>query len=85
MHRGEAGCPVGGSLEMSYALEERLLQLGGTIRYGTRVVGLRTLAERANGVPSRAARSWTPTTLSRPAISPGHAVGQVSLDVRTGW
>ena len=41
MHRGEAGYPMGGSLELCYDLEERLLQVGGTIRYGARVVGLR--------------------------------------------
>ncbi|MFW5716098.1 MAG: phytoene desaturase family protein [Spirochaetota bacterium] len=50
MHRGEAGYPIGGSLELSYDLEERLLELGGTIRYGTRVVGLRTYGRAANGV-----------------------------------
>jgi phytoene dehydrogenase-like protein len=41
---------VGGSLELSYDLEERLLRLGGTIRYGSRVVGLRAAAGRVNGV-----------------------------------
>lgn len=50
MQRGEAGYPVGGSLELAYDLEERLLELGGTIRYGTRVLGLRTHAGAANGV-----------------------------------
>lgn len=45
LHRGEGGYPVGGSLEMSYDLEERLLRAGGTIRYGARVIGLRSVCQ----------------------------------------
>lgn len=54
IHRGEAGYPVGGSLELVYDLEERLLQLGGTIRYGARVVGIRTVGPA--GPAARVAR-----------------------------
>jgi phytoene dehydrogenase-like protein len=52
MHRGEAGYPMGGSLELSYDLEERLLQLGGTIRDGARVMGLRSRRREAGTRPS---------------------------------
>ncbi|MFW5688920.1 MAG: phytoene desaturase family protein, partial [Spirochaetota bacterium] len=50
MHRGEAGYPMGGSLELAYDLEERLLQLGGTIRYGARVIGMRRTGRRISGI-----------------------------------
>ena len=37
MHNRDAGYPVGGSLEFSRAIERRYLDLGGTIRYRSRV------------------------------------------------
>jgi len=43
---GDAGYPIGGSLEFSRAIERRYLQLGGKVHYGRRVA--RILVEEAD-------------------------------------
>jgi phytoene dehydrogenase-like protein len=48
--RGDAGYPLGGSLEFARAIERRLLGLGGTIRYRARVARVLVEQDRAVGV-----------------------------------
>jgi phytoene dehydrogenase-like protein len=48
MARGAAGVPAGGSLEFARAIERRYIDLGGEIRYGSRVV--RILEDKGNAV-----------------------------------
>jgi phytoene dehydrogenase-like protein len=50
MHNGNAGFPVGASLEFARALEKRYLQLGGIIRYEAQVEKILTENNRAVGV-----------------------------------
>jgi phytoene dehydrogenase-like protein len=54
LHAGSAGYPLGGSLPMARNLERRYLELGGEIRYDTRVTRILTQrtggADRAAGV-----------------------------------
>ena len=54
LHAGAAGYPVGGSLPLARNVERRYMELGGEIRYGTRVAEILTErtggADRARGV-----------------------------------
>lgn len=50
LHNGNAGFPVGGSLEFARALERRYLALGGEITYGAQVEKILTEDGRAVGV-----------------------------------
>ncbi|MFN8372914.1 MAG: NAD(P)/FAD-dependent oxidoreductase [Anaerolineae bacterium] len=50
MHTGNAGFPVGGSLEFARALERRYLELGGEIRYKSQVEKILTENDKAVGV-----------------------------------
>jgi len=50
MHAGDAGYPVGGSLSLARAIEQRYLELGGKIRYKSRVEKIITENGRAVGV-----------------------------------
>jgi phytoene dehydrogenase-like protein len=50
MHRGEADYPLGGSLPMSRALEERYCSLGGVIHYKSRVEKILVKENRATGI-----------------------------------
>ena len=47
---GNAGYPIGGSLPMAKAIETKFLELGGTIRYKSRVDSIITQDNRATGV-----------------------------------
>ncbi len=49
-HRGDAGYPVGGSLELARAIERRYLNLGGQIHYRARVEKILVEDGRAVGV-----------------------------------
>lgn len=50
MHTGNAGFPVGGSLEFARALERRYLALGGTVHYDSQVEKILTKEGRTIGV-----------------------------------
>jgi len=50
LHQRNAGYPVGGSMPMSEALEARYRELGGEIRYNTRVTGILTEDGKATGI-----------------------------------
>ena len=50
MHRGDAGYPVGGSLEFARAIERRYLGLGGRVHYNARVEKILVEDDRAVGV-----------------------------------
>jgi phytoene dehydrogenase-like protein len=50
LNAGNAGYPIGGSMPMSMALEERYKALGGTIVYNSRVTGIITENDKAAGV-----------------------------------
>ena len=50
MHKKSNGYPIGGSLEFARAIERRYLELGGRIRYGTRVERVLVENDRAVGV-----------------------------------
>lgn len=54
LHAGNAGYPLGGSLPMARNLERRYLELGGELRFGTRVAKITTQrtggGDRASGV-----------------------------------
>ncbi len=50
MHRGNAGFPVGASLEFARAVERRYLELGGQIHYKSQVEKILTEDGRAMGV-----------------------------------
>ena len=50
MARRAAGVPAGGSLEFARAIERRYLDLGGEVRYGSRVVRILEEGGRAVGV-----------------------------------
>ena len=47
LHAGDAGYPLGGSVPMARNLERRYLELGGELRYGSRVV--RVVTQRTGG------------------------------------
>jgi phytoene dehydrogenase-like protein len=50
MTRGNAGYPIGGSLKMIGAIEDRYRELGGKIRFDTRVAKVVVRGDRAAGV-----------------------------------
>jgi phytoene dehydrogenase-like protein len=50
LHKRNAGYPLGGSMPMSKALEERYKALGGTIFYNKRVESILTDADKATGI-----------------------------------
>ena len=50
MHNQNAGYPIGGSLEFARAIERRYLDLGGEIRYNSRVSKILVENDRAVGV-----------------------------------
>jgi len=50
MHQKTAGYPVGGSLEFARAIEQRYINLGGDIHYGSRVVKILVENDHAVGV-----------------------------------
>ena len=50
LHKRNAGYPLGGSMPMSKALEERYKALGGTIFYNKRVENILTDADKAAGI-----------------------------------
>ena len=50
MYKGNAGFPVGASLEFARAIEKRYLDLGGTIHYNAQVEKILTEDGRASGV-----------------------------------
>ena len=50
MHTGNAGFPVGASLEFARAVEQRYLELGGEIHYKSQVEKILTENGRAVGV-----------------------------------
>jgi len=50
LNAGNAGYPLGGSMPMSKALEEKYLSLGGTIVYNSRISKIITENNRATGV-----------------------------------
>ncbi len=50
LQRKEAGYPIGGSLPMMHAVEERFLSLGGQVRYGAQVEKILVEGGRAAGV-----------------------------------
>ncbi len=50
LHNKAAGYPIGGSLGLAQAIEERYRRLGGEIRYKARVAKILTEADRAVGV-----------------------------------
>ncbi|HET6485431.1 MAG TPA: NAD(P)/FAD-dependent oxidoreductase [Spirochaetia bacterium] len=52
MHKKTAGYAIGGSREFAHAIEQRFCELGGTIRYGTRVDRIIVEGNRAVGVAS---------------------------------
>jgi phytoene dehydrogenase-like protein len=49
-HQKSAGYPVGGSLKFSQAIESRYLELGGKIRYNSRVANVLTQDDKACGL-----------------------------------
>jgi phytoene dehydrogenase-like protein len=50
LHNKNAGYPIGGSTPMSEALEKRYLELGGEIRYKSRVEKILTDGNKATGI-----------------------------------
>jgi phytoene dehydrogenase-like protein len=50
MHERDAGYPIGGSLEFARAIEKRYLDLGGEIRYTSRVEKILTQNDKAVGI-----------------------------------
>jgi len=50
MARGNAGYPIGGSLKIIGAIEDRYRKLGGNIRFGTRVTKIVVTGDKAAGV-----------------------------------
>jgi phytoene dehydrogenase-like protein len=50
MHKGSCGYPIGGSLEFARAIEGRYTQLGGRIRYNSRVDKIMVENDRAVGI-----------------------------------
>jgi phytoene dehydrogenase-like protein len=50
MHKGNAGFPVGASLEFAHALEKRYLDLGGKIHYNSQVEKILTENSHVTGV-----------------------------------
>ena len=50
LHARDAGYPIGGSLPLSRSLEQRYLDLGGEIHYGSRVEKILVEGNRAVGV-----------------------------------
>jgi phytoene dehydrogenase-like protein len=50
MTRGNAGYPIGGSLKLMGAIEDRYRELGGNIRFGAKVKKIIVAGERATGV-----------------------------------
>jgi phytoene dehydrogenase-like protein len=54
MSRGDGGYPVGGSVPMVKAMEKRYLELGGKIRYGTKVEGVIVEEDVAKGMRTSA-------------------------------
>jgi phytoene dehydrogenase-like protein len=50
LHNRNAGYPIGGSRPMSEAMEARFKQLGGTVKYNSRVTGIITSDGVAKGV-----------------------------------
>ena len=50
MHKGNAGFPVGASLEFARSLEKRYIDLGGVIRYKAQVEKILTENGRATGI-----------------------------------
>lgn len=50
LHNQNAGYPIGGSMPMSKALEQRYLDLGGTIHYKSRVEKILLEADKAVGI-----------------------------------
>jgi phytoene dehydrogenase-like protein len=50
MHKGSCGYPIGGSLEFARAIERRYTQLGGCIRYNSRVDKILVENDRAVGI-----------------------------------
>ncbi|MBK8883904.1 MAG: NAD(P)/FAD-dependent oxidoreductase [Bacteroidales bacterium] len=50
LHNKNAGYPIGGSMPMSRALEERYKKLGGILKYRSRVTEIITMNDSATGV-----------------------------------
>jgi phytoene dehydrogenase-like protein len=50
MHKGSCGYPIGGSLEFARSIERRYTELGGRIRYNTRVEKILVENDRAVGI-----------------------------------
>jgi phytoene dehydrogenase-like protein len=50
MHASDAGYPIGGSLALAQAIEQRYRELGGEISYGARVESIMVEGNRAIGV-----------------------------------
>jgi phytoene dehydrogenase-like protein len=50
LHKGNAGFPIGASLEFVRSIEKRYLELGGTIHYKSQVEKILTKEDRAFGV-----------------------------------
>jgi phytoene dehydrogenase-like protein len=50
MTRGNAGYPIGGSLKLIGAIEDRYRKLGGNIRFGTKVAKIIVTGDKAAGV-----------------------------------
>jgi len=70
MHKKCNGYPVGGSLEFARAIERRYLQLGGRIRYGTRVDRILVEDDRAVGLAAGGAEHRCEVVVS---CADGHA------------
>lgn len=54
MSKGDGAYPMGGSLPLVRALEERYVELGGKVRYGTKVEGILVEADVAVGLRTTA-------------------------------
>ena len=50
LHKKAAGYPIGGSLEFARAIEKRYLNLGGNLKYNTRVVKILVENNKAIGI-----------------------------------
>ena len=50
LHKQDAGYPIGGSMPLSRALEQRYLSLGGAVHYNSRVEKILVEGDRAVGV-----------------------------------
>ncbi|MRR20841.1 NAD(P)/FAD-dependent oxidoreductase [bacterium] len=50
LHKRTAGYPIGGSMPMSDAMENRYRELGGVLHYNTKVAGIITAGGRATGI-----------------------------------